>query len=93
MERRSSLLYMLQYRYTFDVCRLGKHIQWLHQLQTVGRMKMAKYIQITCQGCRITGNVHNPVHGMLHKRVEHGLLASRAWWIEHQSVNVVLQCW
>src|SRR5438067_1596651 len=51
-EVTSSYLYTLQCRYTFNVCGLGKHIQWPHRQQTVGGMKMAQYIQVAREGRR-----------------------------------------
>src|SRR2546423_11823179 len=45
-EEVSSYLYTLQCRHTFNMCGLGKHIQWLRREQTVSRIKMAQCIQV-----------------------------------------------
>src|SRR6266516_518571 len=88
-----SCVLTLQYRYAFDMCRLGKHIQWLHRAQTVGRMKMAKNIQVSRQGGGIARDIHYPANRMSRKCIEHNLLTARTWWIDHQSIDPAFQCW
>ena len=79
-----SYRFLLQDGYTFDMRRLWEHIEWLHRAQMVGGMKMAKDIQVTGQRGWIARDIDDARNGMLDKGVEHDLLASRPWWVDHQ---------
>src|SRR5947209_20576250 len=51
-------------------------------------MSMAKYIQVTCQGRWIAGNVDNTGNRVLYEGIEYDLLATGTRRINYQPINL-----